>query len=91
MATKSSEQPGNAGSQTDDTQHQGDPLWVRISLMAAGGVLLALFALVLVMAFFGDARQSDLALRMLTVGGQALGGGGFVLLVAFGINRLVRR
>ncbi|MDE2786553.1 MAG: hypothetical protein OXL37_07810 [Chloroflexota bacterium] len=91
MAAQSPEQPGSADGQMDDTRYQGNLLLARVSLVVVGGVLLALLALVLVMAFFGDARQSDLALSMLTVGGQALGGGGFVLLVAFGINRLIRR
>jgi hypothetical protein len=43
------------------------------------------------MAFFGNENQSKIALNMLTIGGQALGGAGFVFLLAFGINRLIRR
>lgn len=60
-------------------------------LSAVLAVFLALLTLMLVMAFFGDERQSSLALRMLTVGGQALGGGGFVLMMGYGIKRLLER
>jgi hypothetical protein len=62
-----------------------------LSLFIVGGGFLALLTLVLLMAFFGNENQSKIALNMLTIGGQALGGAGFVFLLAFGINRLIRR
>lgn len=77
--------------QTYPVVHVRDYGLVRVGLLLLSGVFMALFALVLLMAFFGDPRQSALALRILTVGGQAVGGGGFLLLVAVAYKRLFER
>ena len=76
---------------TDDTEYRRNSRLTLVGLVALSGVFLALLMLVLLMAFFGDSRQSALALDILTIGVQAVGGGGFLFLVAFAINRLIRQ
>ena len=61
-------------------------------LLIAGFVVVALLIFVLLyMTFFGNQTQSVVALRILAICGQAIGGGGFIFAVAYAINRLVRR
>ena len=79
------------GSLNDQAEHRRYSRLALVGLIVPSGVFLALLVLVLLMAFFGDPRQSELALRILTIGGQAVGGGGFLFLVAFAINRLTRQ
>ena len=55
------------------------------------GLLSLLLAFVLVMAFFGNERQSAVALGILNIGGLALGGAGGIFLVWFVGSRLIRR
>ncbi len=63
---------------------------VIYALLLLAGVPLALLTLAVAMAFFGDERQSQIALDVLRVVGIALGGGGFIFGVAYAINRLIR-
>ena len=72
-------------------EHRGDYKLVLIALASLAVVFVTWLTLVLVMAFFGDERQSALALRILTIGGQAIGGGGFMLMVAYAAKRLFER
>ena len=50
-----------------------------------------LLAFVLVMAFFGNERQSAVALQILSIGGLALSGAGGIFLIWFVGSRLRRR
>ena len=81
--------PGNPENPT--AEYRGDYKPALIGLASLAVVFVAWLTLVLVMAFFGDERQSALALRILTIGGQALGGGGFVLMVAYAAKRMLDR
>ena len=76
-----------AENERDRRRHR---LAVYVIILLAG-VPLALLTLVVVMAFFGNERQSQIALNLLGIVGTALGGAGVVFLVAFAINRLVSR
>ena len=62
-----------------------------IAVCLGVGAPVALLALVLITALFGNERQSQIALDVLRVVGIALGGGGFIFAVAFAISRLIRR
>ena len=76
-----------AENERDRRRHR---LAVYVIILLAG-VPLALLTLAVVMAFFGDERQSQIALNLLGIVGTALGGAGVVFLVAFAVNRLVSR
>ena len=60
-------------------------------LIAGIAVMVLLLFVLLYMTFFGNQTQSAIALRILAIGGQAVGGGGFIFAVAYAINRLIRR
>ena len=78
------------GIEAENEQDKRRHVQVIIAVCLGIGAPVALLALVLVTALFGGERQSQIALDVLRVVGIALGGGGFVFLVAFGINRLMR-
>lgn len=59
-------------------------------LKYGGGAVGLLAALVIIMAFFGDSRQSEIATTMIEKGAEALGGAGFIYLIAAGVRRLLR-
>ena len=76
-----------ADTEKDKRRHR---LLVGVLLMAVGIPTLFLL-LLLLMAFFGNPAQADIALRILTVAGTGIGGAGVVFLVGYGINRLIAR
>ena len=78
------------GIEAENEQDKRRHVQVIIAVCLGIGAPVALLALILVTALFGGERQSQIALDVLRVVGIALGGGGFVFLVAFGINRLMR-
>ncbi|MDE2786552.1 MAG: hypothetical protein OXL37_07805 [Chloroflexota bacterium] len=65
----------------------------RLHRLALLGIFLANLILVflLVMAFFGNERQSAIALQILNIGGRVISGAGGIFLVWFVANRLIRR
>lgn len=75
----------------DDEQSKRQHRLAWLSLLIVGGGFLILLLLVLAIAFWGNEKQSEIAISILTVGGQALGGGGFIFAVAYAIGRLIRR
>ena len=58
--------------------------------MFGGGVVLLLLVLIMLMAFFGNEAQSDIAMTMIGEGGKAIGGAGFIFLVAAAVRRFLR-
>lgn len=62
----------------------------RLACLGIGLVAL-LLAFLLVMAFFGNARQSATALQILVIGSRILGGAGGIFIVWLFANRLIRR
>ena len=62
----------------------------RMVLMFGGSVVLLLLILVIGMAFFGNQEQSSIAMTMIGVAGKAVGGAGFIYLVAAAVKRLTR-
>lgn len=61
------------------------------ALLTAVGIPALFLLLLLLMAFFGNSAQADVALRILTIAGTGIGGAGVVFLVGYGINRLIAR
>ena len=76
--------------EAENEQDKRRHVQVVISICLGVGAPMALLALVLVTALFGNERQSQIALDVLRVVGIALGGGGFIFGVAYAINRLIR-
>ena len=62
----------------------------RLVIMFGGGVVLLLLVLIMLMAFFGNEAQSDIAMTMIGEGGKAIGGAGFIFLVAAAVRRFLR-
>lgn len=76
-----------------DIQHQRRYGLGRLLLLFAGIavlILLALIGLVVAMAFFGSATQSQTAITMLGYGFAAIGGGGILFLIIYAVNSLTR-
>ena len=59
-------------------------------MVYGGAVVLLLIVLIMLMAFFGDEAQSDIAMTMIGAGGKAIGGAGFIYLVAAAVKRFLR-
>lgn len=74
----------------EERQKEKSRSLVRLVIMIGGGSVLGLAALVIGMAFFGDESQSRIALTMVKEVAKALGGAGFVFLVAAAIRRLMQ-
>ena len=62
-----------------------------IVLLTVAGIPALFLLMLLLMAFFGNSAQADIALRILTIAGTGIGGAGVVFLVGYGINRLLAR
>ena len=62
----------------------------RLVIIFGGGATLLLVVLVIIMAFFGNEKQSEIAMTMIGVAGKAAGGAGFIYLVAAAVRRLTR-
>ena len=62
-----------------------------VALSLAIGLPLVLVTFILVVAFFGNERQSQIALDMLRVIGTAVGGGGIIILIVIAVSRFIRR
>lgn len=60
------------------------------ALLLVVGIPGVFLVLVLAMAFFGNPTQSAIALRILSVVGTGIGGGGVLFLIGFVINRLLK-
>lgn len=75
---------------TDERDRTASRTLAKSILKYGGGAVGLLIALIIVMAFFGDARQSDIATAMIEKGAEALGGAGFIYLIAAGVRRLLR-
>ena len=76
-----------------DIQHQRHYGLGRLLLLFAGIavlILLALVGLVVAMAFFGSAMQSETALTLLGYGFAAVGGGGILFLIIYSVTSLTR-
>ena len=61
------------------------------ALLTVAGIPSLFLLLLLLMAFFGNAAQSAIALRVLSIVGTGIGGAGVVFLVGYGIHRLIAR
>ena len=60
------------------------------ALLLVVGIPGVFLVLVLAMAFFGNPTQSAIALRILSIVGTGIGGGGVLFLIGFVINRLLK-
>ena len=78
------------GLAAEERQKEKSRSLARLVIMIGGGSVLALAALVTGMAFFGDEAQSRIALTMAREVAKALGGAGFIFLVAAAIRRLMQ-
>ena len=74
----------------EERQKEKSRSLARLVIMIGGGSVLALAALVIGMTFFGDETQSRIALAMVKEVAKALGGAGFIFLVAAAIKRLMQ-
>ena len=74
----------------EERQKEKSRSLARLVITIGGGSVLALAALVIGMAFFGDEAQSRIALSMVKEIAKALGGAGFIFLVAAAIRRLMQ-
>ena len=74
----------------EERQKEKSRSLARLVITIGGGSVLALTALVIGMAFFGDEAQSRIALSMVKEVAKALGGAGFIFLVAAAIRRLMQ-
>ena len=75
---------------TEERAREKSHSLARTILRFGGGAVLLLVVLVIVMAFFGNEEQSRIAMKMIEVAGKAVGGAGFIYLVAVGVKRLIR-
>ena len=62
----------------------------RTVVIYGGGAAILLVAFVMLMAFFGNEAQSSIAMTMVREGAKAIGGAGFLFLLAAGVRRLLR-
>ncbi len=62
----------------------------RLVLVYGGGLVLLVLIFIMLMAFFGNADQSEIAMTMIREGAKAIGGAGFIYLVAIAVRRLIR-
>ena len=75
---------------TEERQKEKSRSLARLVIMIGGSSFLALAALVIGMAFFGDEAQSRIALTMVREVAKALGGAALIFLVAAAIRRLMQ-
>ena len=75
---------------TEERQKEKSRSLARLVIMIGGGSILALAAVVIGMAFFGDEAQSRIALTMTKEVAKALGGAGFIFLVVAAVRRLMQ-
>lgn len=75
---------------SEERQQEKSRGLARLVILIGGGSVLTLAVLVTGMAFFGDEAQSDIALTMVKEVAKALGGAGFIFLVAAAVRKLVR-
>ena len=75
---------------TEERAREKSHSLARTVLRWGGGAALLLGAFVISMAFFGNEEQSRIAVEMIEVAGKAMGGAGFIYLVAVGMRRLTK-
>lgn len=76
---------------TQDAEHKRRYRFANGVFMFGGGIAAVVIALIFGMLFFGDPQQSELAGVILSNVAKALGGGGFLFIVAQAMRWLVRR